>query len=278
MLKLNGEMVIFTIFPNKESKIAEDSINPTKTLGGPNVIEFKYTEDGDLIKLMILNDYLKEQLLMSDIELIIYYMPYSRMDRSENNSVFTLKYISKFINSMNFKSVKIVEPHSDVTPALVDRATAISFTPQLIKMAAKEVNFNKDEDILFYPDAGAQKRYDKFKGYKSLVGYKSRDFQTGEIKELQVVGDKKLLKNKKVIIVDDLCSYGGTFVKSAKLLKQYGAKEIYLIITHSENSILKGELFKHVDKVFTTDSLITEQPCEENLKIYKIDKLLKKFN
>jgi len=61
--------------------------------------------------------------------------------------------------------------------------------------------------------------------------------------------------------VDDICSKGGTFYHSAKKLKELGAKEVYLYISHCENSILQGEVLTSglIERVFTTDSILTEE-------------------
>ena len=67
------------------------------------------------------------------------------------------------------------------------------------------------------------------------------------------------MDKQRILIVDDICSRGGTFYHSAKKLKELGAKEIYLYISHCENTILEGEVLSSglIEKVFTTDSLLT---------------------
>jgi phosphoribosylpyrophosphate synthetase len=67
---------------------------------------------------------------------------------------------------------------------------------------------------------------------------------------------------KNVLIVDDICSRGGTFYHSAKALKEAGAANISLYITHCENTILEGEIFTSglIQRVYTTDSL---EHCDE---------------
>jgi ribose-phosphate pyrophosphokinase len=142
-----------------------------------------------------------------------------------------------------------------------------------------EVKFNKNVDYLVFPDAGASKRYSSLKGFHTLVGHKHRDFETGEIKSLDIIGSFNKV-GKKAIIVDDLSSYGGTFVKTSEALKSRGIEEIYLLVAHAENSIFKGKLFENINKVFTTDSILTEQNNSENekfksqLKIYDIEGVL----
>ena len=64
-----------------------------------------------------------------------------------------------------------------------------------------------------------------------------------------------------VLIVDDICSKGGTFYHSAKKLKELGADNIYLYITHCENSILEGELINSglIKEIYTTDTIFTKE-------------------
>ncbi|MFX3632648.1 MAG: ribose-phosphate pyrophosphokinase [Candidatus Pristimantibacillus sp.] len=266
MILLNDEKVQFEVFPNGETRIPEKQIR--ENLLAKNHIAFKYEDDSDLIKLLLLKKYLDD--LDTQAQLQIQYMPYSRMDRREDNSAFTLKYVADFINGLNFASIEIVEPHSDVSTALVNKSHASYPSIDLLDDVVKHVGFKKDTDYLFFPDAGAQKRYSKVKGYKQLVGFKERDFATGRINSLQVVGGVDSTPFK-VIILDDLCSYGGTFIKSAEQLRPLGASEIYLLVGHCEKSIYSGDIFKTdlIDKVFTTNSMM-EQSEHAKLHIFNI--------
>jgi ribose-phosphate pyrophosphokinase len=278
MLILNNQIIEFEKFPNGETQLIKDGIKGSQYVS--NKVSFKYEDDSDLIKLMLLKNYLND-LKFDYVDLLIYYMPYSRMDRSENNSPFTLKYVSNFINGLGFSEITVIEPHSDVTPALLNNVKVKYINFDLLPLVMEEVEFDKENDYLFFPDAGASKRYHDLKGFKQLVGHKDRDFKTGEIKSLKVVGDIEGDSNK-VIIIDDLSSYGGTFVHSSKALKNLGFKEVYLLVAHAENSIFKGQLFDYVDKVFTTDSILTEhnhwhnKKFESKLKIYEVEELMNK--
>lgn len=266
MILLNGEVVHIDSFPNGESNLDGEglasSINPHRK----NQISFKYHTDSDLFKLMIVKNYLDTFKVAGDVELVVYYMPYSRMDRSENGSPFTLKYVANFINMLNFSKVLIVEPHSDVTTALVDRSEAVYINKELINLVKKAVGFDDEHDYIVFPDAGAQKRYTgKINAKNQLVGFKHRDFKTGKIESLEIVGTVHSQHLGKAIIVDDLSSYGGTFVATAESLRDYGIEEVFLLVGHAENSIFKGKLFDHVDHVFTTDTILTEHGSDWTL-------------
>jgi ribose-phosphate pyrophosphokinase len=270
MIKFNDVEIKFDQFPNGETKMNIENIKPQADV--INLMSFKYQNDSDLIKLMFVKKYLDELNLF--IELVIYYMPYSRMDRSEPNQPFTLRYVTEFINNLNFYSIIVVEPHSDVTPALLKNVDVANMSASLVPGIMLEVNFNKEEDYLFFPDAGAQKRYAKhFKDSKSLVGYKSRDLETGRITDFKLVGEVPD-KPFKAIIVDDMSSFGGTFLFSAEHLRKAGATEVYLVIAHAEVNILKGKVFESglIDKVFTTNSIISESDLV-NIKAQYRDKI-----
>lgn len=277
MIKVNGKEIEFTQFPNGETNMHIDNIKKTYLYH----IEFKYENDSDLIKLLFVKEYIDNLDTRDAIKIInlsIYYMMYSRMDRSENGSPFTLKYITKFINGMNFNRVTTVEPHSNVTPALLDKSVSNYINFELVSEVIEDIGFDINTDFIMFPDAGAQSRYKHMKYSNVLIGHKNRDFKTGDIKGLNIIGD--VVNPNKVLIVDDLSSYGGTFIHSSKKLKELGFKEVYLLVAHAENSIFKKDLFDHVDKVFTTDSMITEHNNWENvkfepqLKIFKMEDYL----
>jgi len=65
---------------------------------------------------------------------------------------------------------------------------------------------------------------------------------------------------KNILIIDDLCAYGGTFQLAAEQLIYKGADNIYLYVSHCENSIYKGKLIKSglISKIFTTDSILSD--------------------
>jgi ribose-phosphate pyrophosphokinase len=104
--------------------------------------------------------------------------------------------------------------------------------------------------MVMFPDAGAEKKY----GMPStaIVGKKTRD-EPGRISSYELVNFVDGTEN--VLIRDDICSYGGTFVTAAKALRERGVKNIKLLVSHCEDNILKGEVFDYIDEVITTDTI-----------------------
>lgn len=266
MIYLNGENVEIKKFPNGESLINSENIKIKEN--EPNLVKFKFENDDDITRLIFLKGHLDELRVKCSLEIL--YMPYSRMDRTEGVTVFTLKYLCKLINSLEFEEILIYEPHSDVCVALLDRVKVINMTKILTENLLKEIDGEKEDLYIVYPDAGAAKRYGKQIDYdKVLTANKERDFKTGFINKLEINGHIKA-KQFRAIIADDLCSKGGTFILTAEKLKEMGACEIYLVVTHCEDTIFDGDILKSdlIRRVYTTNSILSKE--HEKLEIMKV--------
>lgn len=257
MLKLNGKTVELGHFPDgtlliKENVPKDYDNNRTAT------ITWKYENDAEMVALIYLTKHLKAHGVYK-IHLNMPYIPNARQDRVKSEEdVFTLKYFAEIINSLEFASVTVLDPHSAVSEALIDHIVIKTPKNNIARVLGE---IGEDNVIMFYPDEGAMKRYSSMADKPFAFGIKKRDWTTGEIKGLDVAGATELIPGSRVLIVDDICSKGGTFYHSAKKLKELGAAEIYLYISHCENSILQGEVLTCglIEKVFTTDSLLTEK-------------------
>ncbi|MEE1072978.1 MAG: ribose-phosphate pyrophosphokinase [Cellulosilyticum sp.] len=262
MIKINGEEIHKENFPDGTLLLKY------APQGTEIKIYRKFENNEELITLYYLTRSLQEKGY-GDIELIMPYIPNARQDRiKKEEDIFTLKYFSEIINTLNFKKVYVLDPHSDVSSALIHRIEKMPVTPYIEK-AVNLSGISVDKDVIFYPDNGSQKRYSELFTFPNAFGIKTRDWVTGEIKGLEVAGS---IPNESfdVLIIDDISSYGGTFYFSALKLKELGARKIYLYITHCENSILKGKLLAGdlIEHIYTTNSLFTSQ--HEKITVFEI--------
>lgn len=135
-------------------------------------------------------------MLNKDVELIMSYIPYGRQDRVCNEGeAFSLKVFTNIINSLNFSKVITLDPHSDVSTALINNCVAVPIS-QGVFLA---MTFFKDfEDVLerctiVSPDAGAEKKIQKFCKDFGKSDYvragKVRDTLTGNIVRTEVYAD-----------------------------------------------------------------------------------------
>lgn len=255
MIKVNNKVVKPEQFPDGTMKL-DITVFPFDEL---IKIEWYYDSENELLQLVYIVNHIHD--IGSDIKiyLIMPYIPNARFDRTvEVDEVFTLKYFVDIINSLNFDSVEVLDPHSHVSEALFDRLSIQS--PDIyIKRIFKKL---PDDTMLFFPDEGSVKRYSNLPKYcgSYAFGIKRRNWVTGKIEGLDVAGDVEKIKGRNILIVDDICSKGGTFYHSALKLKELGVTNIYLYVTHCENSIYDGELLKNnglIEKIYTTDSILT---------------------
>ena len=224
------------------------------------VLNFKYHTDIDLVNLYSINKIIStSELKKHKVNLFIWYMPYSRMDRKIEGDVFTLEYVCLMLNSMCLDKVYIVEPHSNVTMNLLKNSYAIYPAKEWLPIIKEKVGF-KPTDSIVLPDKGAKKRYGEFEKDICILD-KKRNPTTGEILSMNII-EGSVNKDSTCIIIDDLCSKGGTFEYAARILKSLGAKKVYLVVTHCEENIFNGKLLDSdspIDKIFTSRSILSTE-------------------
>lgn len=261
MIKVNNEMVNLNKFPDGTLNIKGD---PTLN-DGTVLISWHYHDDAEFMAVAFLAKYY--QAHGNEVILFMPYVPNARMDRVENlGDIFAMKYFGEMINSLNFAKVYVQDVHSSVAIAVIKNCQILNNTKMFNAVVGKITEMeNGNVPLIFFPDEGAMKRYSKGLNIPFAFGMKMRDWTTGQILNYEVLGiTEDEVKGKNVLIVDDICSKGGTFYHAAKKLKDMGAANIYLMASHCENNIHKGEFGEEkvnllatglIKKVFTTDSI-----------------------
>jgi ribose-phosphate pyrophosphokinase len=144
------------------------------------------------------------------INLMLPYFPAARQDRvMVKGEPLTVKILADMINSLHLNKVTVFDPHSEVTPALLNNCEVI-YNYDFIGRAIEDIG---QDLLLTAPDGGALKKIYKVSealgGIEVLECSKSRDVKTGHLKGFRVSADD--LQGKSCIIVDDICDGGGTF-------------------------------------------------------------------
>lgn len=243
-------MIIVNGVEVKQERFGDGTLKCEALLGGciheDNEIRWLYDNDSELFTLYCVVRDIQNRMHHARNILYMPYIPHARQDRNVSGRLFTLKSFAEIINSLNFSIVVVQDPHSDVSTALLDRC--------LCEYAdALEYEATAGAEAIMFPDAGAAKKYSRC-GLPAIIGNKHRN-EEGRIDSYELLNFEG--GTKRVVIRDDICSYGGTFVAAAKALRERGVEHITLIVSHCENNILKGEVFNYIDKVITTDSICT---------------------
>lgn len=271
MIKINGTINIEPKqFPDGTLllKFDKEQFDPRSTIS----YEWNYESDAELFTLICLRKHLAKYPYH---QLILPYIPNARQDRVKSNEdVFTLKYFCEMINSLNFNEVIVLDAHSNVSLALLDNVVQIDVM-DYIDEAIQDIyshngGANASPLVTFFPDEGAMKRYADTVGLRYAFGIKRRNWETGKIEGLDIQ-NKEAVAGKDVLIIDDICSYGGTFYHSAKALKEAGAANIYLYVSHLEESVFKGDLWKAINDEGLISKIYTANPLfkyEDPVSIY----------
>jgi ribose-phosphate pyrophosphokinase len=232
------------LFPDNQPHI---QLAPKWTWDKHNIVVCSMVDSKRVLELLMVASALEEHgLYVSDLH--IPYLMAARFDRiMEFRDSFDLKVISRIINSINADRVHLYDPHSDVAPALINKAFIHTNEP-LVKM------YDENNAILIIPDAGAAKKAHKYmewnKGItESIQCVKHRDLSTGAL-TLKVLEPEKCTA-RHCVIIDDLCDGGGTFLQIAQ---QIDPVTLTLIVTHGIFSKGFSELHKHFDKIIVSDS------------------------
>lgn len=264
MIYVNGEKINFTKFPDGTASFRFDpNMSASFEANQDNSVEFeitwKYESDEECILLWYLVKHIRSiRGEGTQIYLNMPYIPNAKMDRVKNSDeVFTLKWFTEFINSLKFDRVLVFDPHSNVSAALIDRVYVQNPGDYIQSYVIPDLKQMGYTNILFcYPDEGAMGRYSSIVKGEYVYGVKRRDWRTGKIERLELA-DKEKVAGRNVLIIDDICSKGGTFVRTANALREAGAENIFLYVSHCENTIFKGSVLNAspIKHVFTTDSV-----------------------
>lgn len=264
MLYLNDNKVEFITFPNQEKRLdlPLEFINNLHE----NIVLWNYETDASIFELLLFDEVMAK--LKHNYKLVVGYMPYSRMDRTnEKNTAFSLKVLTQLLSEQTsaLKEVFFLDPHS---PETISKFKEYGMKVQEIDYSlADEVmefaNVNLDETWIVFPDRGAANRYDYYKYPNVIICEKTRNFATGAIESVKAKitrtkGSIAKEMNPNLIVIDDLCSYGGTFVKALEAIETHPTihfDEAWLIVTHAEKAMEEGKALEKYDKVFCTDSI-----------------------
>lgn len=196
--------------------------------------------------------------------------------RFGSNQSSGLKLVCEFLNTM-YADFKIFHPHNpEVVEALIDNVEIIDNSefikhviyneiyPAYDKITKKEF-YKHNEDlennlILMSSDAGGFKPLiklcDKINWQGETYSASKARNQDGEI--TQQIGSVNF-EGKDILIIDDICVYGGTFKGLAKLLKQANCGKLYLAVSHmTVQNLGEDPVTNYFDKVFTTNSKYDE--------------------
>lgn len=215
-------------------------------------------------------DNLFELLLMIDagkrasaqrITAVIPYFGYSRQDKKDEPRVpISSKLIANVLSSAGVDRILTIDLHAAQIQGFFDIPVDHLYATPVLMDYCK--NFDLKDFVIVAPDVGGAKRAGgvaKRMGNLQLCIINKMRPTPDQAYITNVVGD---VKDKNVLIVDDIISTGGTIVNAAEALKNAGAKKVYCYCTHpilsgnAKEKIAKSKL----EKLLVTDTLPITEP------------------
>lgn len=263
MIKVNNR-----IFGSEQFSNGEVSYKPAAVKPDLNRIELFFQDNKDITDLQFAVEFIRDKEPGAEIELTMLYVPYGRMDRPIDGYVYSLKLFANIINRLNFSHIYTLDNHSHGIADLIQHVVELDINPYI-----DEVRRLFQPDYLFFPDAGAMKKYPQklnvcandeipfFYGQKQRVLDDSREIISYELfnKNLSLTG-------KRILIIDDICCTGGTVLKAANIMRQRGVSDIALWVAHCENNVIKYDIVREnssISKIYTSDSIIRNYTIPE---------------
>jgi len=180
------------------------------------------------------------------------YLPGARADHDEHPAGFDAEVYARLINSVNLDRVICVDPHSDVMPGLLDNIEIVT-AAELIEPFLSRAGILERLVGLIAPDEGARGRVAivaERLGLPVYQAYKHRDFATGKLSGFSC---DALPETGELLVVDDICDGGGTFMGLASAIPE-ATDRLHLWVSHGVFSGHAARLGEHYRTIWTTDS------------------------
>ena len=263
----------------RKFKDGEIYVEINENIRGNNIFfiqSISYPANDNLMEMLLCIDALKRSSA-KNITAVIPYFGYARQDRKVvPRTSISAKLVSNLITKAGADRVVTVDLHAGQIQGFFDIPVDNLFTTPLFARHIKKKIKSKNI-ICVAPDVGGVERTRALGRYLNvgLAIIDKRRPKPGQSQVMNVVGD---VKGKTCIINDDIIDSGGTIINAAKALKQRGAKEVYVYITHG---VLSGEAVKSIKnspikKLVITDTINNENKVRsaKNIEILSISNLM----
>ena len=212
-----------------------------------------YPANDNLMELLLCIDALKRSSA-KNITAVIPYFGYARQDRKVvPRTSISAKLVSNLITNAGADRIVTVDLHAGQIQGFFDIPVDNLFSTPIFSRHIKK-NINKKNLICVAPDVGGVERA-RALGKMLNIGLAIIDKRRptpGKSQVMNVIGN---VKGKTCLIVDDIIDSGGTIVNAAKALKDRGAKEVHVYVTHG---VLSGEAVEKIKKSHIKNLVLTD--------------------
>lgn len=220
-----------------------------------------YPVNDHIVELLVMIDALK-RASASRVTAVIPYYGYARQDRKvASRAPISAKLVADIITTAGTDRVLTLDLHAGQIQGFFDIPVDNLYAgPMMVEFI--RANHKENEAIVVSPDAGGVERARDFAKRlgTSLGVIDKRRGKPNESEVMHVIGD---VKDKEVIIVDDMVDTAGTLVNGAAALMEAGAKKVYACCVHP---VLSGQAVERINKSCIEKLYITDTiPAREKI-------------
>lgn len=217
-----------------------------------------------LLELLIIIDALKRSSARS-ITAVIPYFGYARQDRKDKGRVpITAKLVANLIEKAGAARVLTMDLHAEQVQGFFDIPVDNLYArPILVKEIER---LGLQDFIVVTPDIGSIKLARAFSALLKvdLAIVDKRRVSADKVEMNALIGD---VRGQNVLLVDDICSTGGTLKTASLVCKKAGAKKIFAAVTHG---LMLGRAFEEsaIEKMLITDTVrLAPEVSRERLQV-----------
>ena len=196
------------------------------------------------------------------ITVVIPQFPYSRQERKKTREGITAKQVAQFLEISGADRVITLDVHAEAIMGFFTTATMEDLHASHTLIDYFKKNYDSSNLVIASADVGGAEKarfYSKAMQTGLAIVDKARDYsKVSTVESMRLVGD---VAGKDVLIPDDMISTGGTMINAARLLKENGAKKVYITCSlpffndNAAEKFSKAYSEKLFEKVIGTDAV-----------------------
>jgi len=216
------------------------------------IVQSTFPPSDNLFELLLMVDAAKR----ASAKRIVAVMPYfgfARQDRKDKPRVSVgAKLVANMLTAAGVDRIMTMDLHADQIQGFFEVPVDHLFASTIFLPHIKSMNL--PELVMAAPDTGGTKRanaYSKHLGCDMAICYKQRKV-ANQIERMTVIGD---VKDKNVVLVDDMIDTAGTLTKAADMMMDLGATSVRAVCTHP---VLSGEACERIEKSALVELIVTD--------------------
>ena len=219
----------------------------------------------NLLELLLMIDAAK-RASAKEIIAVVPYFGMARQDRKDKPRVpIGAKLAANLISSAGATRIMTIDLHADQIQGFFEVPVDHLFASTVFMKYIQSLHL--PNLTIASPDVGGTKRanaYAKFLNAEMVICYKKR-LVANKVAEMKIIGD---VKEKDIILVDDMIDTGGTLAKAAKIMKDSGANSVRAICTHP---VLSGNAYDNINHSLIEELIVSDTlPIKEESSKIKV--------